>query len=74
MVSTPLAEKVRTDRVHNGCPIVVCGKTMCVDLVEFPMYDFDVILRMDWLHSFYASMDYNNRVVRFRFPNEEELV
>ena len=28
VVSTPLGENVRTDRVYKDCPIVVCGKTM----------------------------------------------
>ena len=47
---------------------------MCADLVELPMNDFDVIFGMDWLHSFYACMKCCSRVVRFCFPNEEELV
>ena len=68
MVSTPLGENVRTDRVYKDFPIVVCGKTMCVDLVELPMHDFDVILGMDWIRSCYACMDCRSRVVRFCFP------
>ena len=44
MVSTPIGEIVRTDRVYKDWPIVVCGKTMCVDLVELPMHAFDVII------------------------------
>ena len=47
---------------------------MCADLVELPMHDFDIILGMDWLHSCYACMDCRSRVVRFCFPNKEELV
>ena len=47
---------------------------MCVDLVELPMHDFDIILGMDWLHSCYACLDCGSRVVRFCFPNKEELV
>ena len=47
---------------------------MCADLVDLPMHDFDVILCMDFLHSCYACMDCQTRVVRFHFPNEEELV
>ena len=47
---------------------------MYADLVELPMHDFDVILGMDWLHSCYACINCRNRVVRFRFPNGEELV
>ena len=38
------------------------------------MHDFDVILGMDWIHSFYACMDCRSRVVRFHFANQEELV
>ena len=33
VVSTPLGENVWTDRVYKDCPIVVCGTTMCADLV-----------------------------------------
>ena len=47
---------------------------MCADLVELSMHDFDFILGMDWLHSCYACLDCRSRVVRFCFPNEEELV
>ena len=31
-------------------------------------------LCMDWLHSCYACTDFGSTVVRFRVPNEEELV
>ena len=47
---------------------------LCADLVELPMHDFDVILDMDWIHNFYACMDCRSRVLRFCFPNENELV
>ena len=47
---------------------------MCEDLVELPMHDFDVILGMDWLCTFYDSMDYPSRVVRFHFSNKVEQV
>ena len=74
VVSTPLGENLRTDRVHKDCLIVVSGKTMCADLVELPLHDFDVILCIDWLQNCYACLDCRSRVVRFCFPNEEELV
>ena len=44
VLSAPLGENVITDRVYKDCPIVVCGKTTCADLVELPLHDFDVIL------------------------------
>ena len=66
VVNIHLGENVRTYRVYMDCLIVECGKTRCVDLVELPMHDFDIILCMEWLHSCYACMDCHSRVVRFR--------
>ena len=37
------------------------------------MVNFYVILRMDWLHSCYASVDCRARIVRFQFPNKPIL-
>ena len=74
VVSKPLGENVRTDRVYKDRPIVISGKTMCTAFVKLPMHDFDVIIGMDWLHNCYACLDCRSRVVRFCFTNEEELV
>ena len=37
------------------------------------MVDFDVILGMDWLHSYYESVDCRTRIVHFQFPDEPIL-
>ena len=34
------------------------------------MLDFDIILGMDLLHAYFASIDCRTRVVKFNFPNE----
>ena len=47
VVSTPLGENIRTNRVFKDCPIVVSGKTICTDLFELPMHDFYVIVCME---------------------------
>ena len=41
-----------------------------MDLVELDMLDLDIILRMDWFHSYFASIDCRTGVVKFPFPNE----
>ena len=41
-----------------------------IELVEFFMVDFDVILAMDWLHDYFASIDCRKRIVKFNFPDE----
>ncbi|XP_070057347.1 uncharacterized protein [Nicotiana tomentosiformis] len=40
------------------------------NLIELGMVDFDVIMGMDWLYSWFAKLDYRTRTVRFAFPNE----
>ena len=47
---------------------------MCRNLIELPTHDFDIILCMDFLHRCYAWLESRSRVVRFCFPDEEELV
>ena len=37
------------------------------------MTDFDVILGMDRLYSYYATVDCRHRIVQFQFPNEPIL-
>ena len=44
VVSIILGENVRTKRVYKDFPIVVCGKTMCANLVELPMHDLMLIV------------------------------
>ena len=41
-----------------------------LDLVELNIFDFDVILGKDWLHAYFAYIDYRTRVVRFNLTNE----
>ena len=37
------------------------------------MFDFDVIVGIDWLHEFYASIDCRTRVVKLQYPTEFTL-
>ena len=62
-VSTPVGESTLVKRVYCDCPIFVSHKSTMADLIELGMVDFDVILGMDWLHAFYASIDCRTRVV-----------
>lgn len=39
-------------------------------MIELDMVDFDFILGMDWIHSYYASIDCRTRVVKFLFLDE----
>ena len=65
LVSTLVGKSIVSQRVYQNCPIMVSHKVTLVDLEEIEMIDFDVILGMDWIHSFYALVDCRNKIVYF---------
>uniref|UniRef100_M1DU27 Gag-pol polyprotein n=1 Tax=Solanum tuberosum TaxID=4113 RepID=M1DU27_SOLTU len=69
-VSTLVGESILAERVYRDCTISINQKNTMAELVELDMVDFDVILDMDWLHAYYASVVCRTRVVKFQFPNE----
>ncbi|XP_030471170.1 uncharacterized protein LOC115689302 [Syzygium oleosum] len=48
-VITPLKDEVLITVRCLGCKIVIGGKEEVIDLAVLAMYDFDVIIGMDWL-------------------------
>ena len=66
-VSTLVGYFVLFKRFYRGCPISLPNRVTLVDLVELEMLDFNVILGMDWLHAFFASIDCRPRIVKFQF-------
>lgn len=45
-------------RVYRGCVVSVDDWETLVDLFELDMVDFDTILGIDWLPSWYAPLDF----------------
>ena len=72
-VSTPIDESIMGKRVHHNCNVDTYGRDALADLVELDMVDFDVIMGMDWLASFYAMVDCRIKIVHFQFPKEVVL-
>ena len=48
-------------------------REMLVDLVLLNLQDFDVILRMDWLASYHASIDCFRKNVIFSIPGQPKF-
>ena len=69
-VSTLVGESILTERVYHDCSIFVRHKSIMADLIELDMVDFHVILGMDLLHAYYASIDCRTRVIKFKIPND----
>ncbi|XP_058111133.1 uncharacterized protein LOC131254145 [Magnolia sinica] len=45
----PMGKFVEIDKVCKACPITLANREVAVDLIVMPVWQFDVILGMDWL-------------------------
>ena len=53
---------VTKDRVKNS-HVIVANQTVSANLIVVNMTDFDVILSMEWLAKYCASIDYRKKEV-----------
>ena len=56
-----------------GCEILIDGVILKTNWIPLEMYDFDVILCMDWLSTYRASMDCFIKNVAFHKPGFSKL-
>ena len=72
-VVTPLSEELETNMFFSSYPVLVEGKELPAYLVLLDVIGFDVILGMDWLAQYYATVDCRTKEVIFRIPYENEF-
>jgi hypothetical protein len=48
-ITTPVRKTVVCKRVVCECPVNICGRVLPTNLVVLPMFNYDIILGMDWL-------------------------
>ena len=60
-VATPLSEELEMNVFFPSCPVLVEGRELPVDLVLLDVIGFDVILGMDWLAQYYATVDWRRK-------------
>ena len=70
LVSTPVGASVIGKIVYKKFRLMYPNTVPYVKLVELDIFYFDVILRMDWLYSCFASIVCRTRVAKFKHPNE----
>lgn len=68
--STPVGEFNLAAQVYRDCIITLRCRDTVVDLIELRMVYFYVIMGMDWIYSCLTKLDFRNKTVRFKFPNE----
>lgn len=73
-VATPAGDVITCRKSVKDCPIIIRERTLPANLVVFQMLGFEIILGMDWLSRYYASIDCRKKEIIFRSPNEEEFI
>ena len=54
-------ESLKSQSWFRVIPIVIFGRELYVDLIIMEMYDYDLILGMDWLTRYNAVIDYQKK-------------
>ncbi|XP_070045169.1 uncharacterized protein [Nicotiana tomentosiformis] len=56
-VSTPVGEPIVAVRVYWDCVVTVHGWDTMSNAILLGMVDFDVIMGMEWLYSYFSKLD-----------------
>nr|GEY18521.1 hypothetical protein [Tanacetum cinerariifolium] len=67
IISTPIKNHTLIDHEYVNCPLRFDDRIRPANLLPIHMFDFDVILGMDWLASHRATIDCYARTVIFGF-------
>ncbi|XP_075670170.1 uncharacterized protein LOC142639930 [Castanea sativa] len=72
-VAIPMGDSLVCNFMLKSCVIQIENREMLADLILMDMYDYDVILRMDWLATYHASVDCFRKEVVFQPIGEPEF-
>ena len=64
-INTPLGPSSLVTKVVESINVLVGGCNMPVDMLVFPMLDFDVVLGTNWLNKYKVVIDYFNASLSF---------
>ncbi|RVW31995.1 Transposon Tf2-12 polyprotein [Vitis vinifera] len=72
-VATPLGDSIVLNKIIRDYCVMIGYIEMTVDLVLMDLQDFDVILGMDWLASYHASVDCFGKRMTFSIPGQPDF-
>ncbi|XP_060672434.1 uncharacterized protein LOC132803434 [Ziziphus jujuba] len=72
-VATPSGEILCASQVLKSCIVSIDGRDLVANLIILDMQDFDVILGMDWLATYHASVKCFEKEVVFQSEVEDEF-
>ena len=70
----PTGELVVSRRWIRALPVMVDGRELSANFIELDLGDFDMILGMDWLARYGATIDCRKKMVTFEPEGEDPFV
>ena len=72
-VSSPVGGSMTCAYMYPACEIIVGDMHLFIDLLPLNIDHFDIILGMDWLQKYHATIDCVTKQVVFRPPGQDEF-
>ena len=69
-VTTPVGKRVIYRTYYPNCLVKLGEVNLPANLIVLEMHDFDVILGMDWLEAYCATMDCFSKTITFRLKGK----
>ena len=74
VVSIPNGDTMISERIVPGSRLVIQNKDFPAYLIVLGIYDFDIVLGMDWLSKHRATLDCYKKEVRLVLPEEPGVI
>ena len=74
VVSIPNGDTMISERIVPGSKLVIQNKDFPIDLIVLGIYDFDIVLSMEWLSKHIATLDCYKKEVRLVRPEEPSVI
>ena len=70
-ITMPVGKQVVCRTYYPSCSVLLGEANLPTDLITLDMHDFDVILGMDWLEEYHATMDCFSKTITFMLKGEQ---
>ncbi|XP_028089930.1 uncharacterized protein LOC114290259 [Camellia sinensis] len=74
VVTSPVGEAMICASMYSACEINIGDMNLYVDLLPLDIAYFDVILGMDWLSKYCATLGCSTKQIVFRLPERPEFI
>ena len=73
-MATPIGDSLLVKHVYKSCVVVIANRETLADLIILKSLKLDVILRMDWLAMYHATIDCHAKTIKFKLMGESPFM